>query len=265
MRPAAIALNAVLRASIAYFLAEVLLNPNDPRFAGKAIPIRNLIIVGGLSLLFPALHLLRRRWKRYPFWTDDLWLSLFWLDMAGNSFDLYDRYLHFDLIPHFHGTGASAVALQRGFGLSPARAFLIANVLHGALEAQEIATDVFFGTHNVRGWWDSAGDIAAGLLGSGTYLLPAALRRRRSMSAGRQFVLFHRLEDPASAAVRSEVVARGLKALIDFQNVDSDEGRPLFGARGGHDVPAIWDGERLRVGEGEIRACLDELGEEKST
>jgi hypothetical protein len=258
--PTAAALNVLLRSSIAYFLAEVLLNRNDPRFRGKAIPVRNLVIVGGLSLFFPALHILRRRWRGYPFWTDNLWLSLFWLDMAGNSFDLYDRYVHFDLIPHFHGTGASAVALQRGFGLTRRRAFVIATALHTGLEAQEYATDLFFGTHNVRGWWDSAGDLAAGLLGAAAYLWPLGLRPRISGGAvGGGFVLFHRLEDPASAAVRRSIVARGLKARIDFQNVDSEDGRALFAERGGGDLPAIWDGAQIRVGRAAIEAWLAEL------
>ena len=173
------ALNVLLRLHLAYFLAEVLRNPDDPRFAGKAIPVRNLVIVGGLSLLFPALHVLRPRWTRYPVWTDDLWVSLFWLDMAGNSFDLYDRYTHFDLIPHFHGTGAAAVAIREAAAVTPRRAFAAANALHVALEAQELFTDIFFGTHNVRGWWDSAGDIAAGVLGSAAYLKVTAPRGGR--------------------------------------------------------------------------------------
>jgi hypothetical protein len=252
--------NVLLRASIGYFLAEVLRNPDDPRFAGKAIPIRNLIIVGGLSLLFPALHVVRRRWRRYPVWTDNLWLSLFWLDMAGNSFDLYDRYTHFDLIPHFHGTGASAVALQRGFGLTRGRAFAIATALHSALEAQEYATDVFFGTHNVRGWWDSVGDLAAGFLGALAYLWsPTVLRQARLAQPRREFVLFHTVADPASARVRREIVARGLKPRIDFQNVDSDEGAKLFADRQGTSSPAIWDGERLITGADSIHRWLSEL------
>lgn len=264
MRTAGATLNVLLRLSIGYFLAEVLLNPDDRRFAGKAIPIRNLIIVGGLSLLFPALHVARRRWQRYPVWTDNVWLSLFWLDMAGNSFDLYDRYLHFDLIPHFHGTGASAVALQRGFGLTRGRAFVIATALHSALEAQEYATDVLFGTHNVRGWWDSAGDIAAGLLGGVAYLWgPSLLRPRARLAtgttAGREFVLFHAVTDPASARVRREIVARGLKPRIDFQNVESEEGAELFAAHHGTALPAIWDGERLLTGADTIDRWLSEL------
>ncbi|MGH2499151.1 MAG: hypothetical protein ACRDF0_03550 [Candidatus Limnocylindria bacterium] len=172
-------LNGTLRLWIAYFLAEVMREPQDRRFAGKAIPVRNLIVVGGLSLLFPALHVLKRRWGRYPAWTDDLYLSIFWLDMAGNSFDLYDRYYHFDLIPHFHGTGAVAVVAMSGFEHSPWRAFAIANGVHGLLELQENLTDVFFGTHNVRGRWDTVGDLAAGLLGTCLYSLAYVRSRHR--------------------------------------------------------------------------------------
>lgn len=72
-------------------------------------------------------------------------------------------------------------------------------------------------------------------------------------------VLFHRIDDPASAAVRREVVARGLKARIDFQNVDSEEGAALFATRGGGDVPALWDGRRLRTGAA-IAQALAALG-----
>lgn len=177
---AGVTLNAALRVSIGYFLLETLRHPDDPRFAGKAIPMRNLLVVGGLSLLIPVLHLWRRRGKqRYPVWSDDLYLSIFWLDMAGNSFNLYNRYLHFDLIPHAHGTGAVAVVVREVFGLSPTGAFGAANGIHALLEAQEYATDVFFGTRNVRGWWDSTGDLAAGLLGSALYLRAATMAKGR--------------------------------------------------------------------------------------
>lgn len=170
-------LNVLLRAHLAWFLFEVMTNQDDPRFAGKAIPIRNLVIVGGMSMLFPVAHLVFRRWGRYPWGWDALYLSVYWLDMAGNSFDLYDSYKHFDLIPHFHGTGAFALVFERAFGLKAWPAFLVANGFHGALEAQEILTDVFFKTHNVCGWWDSAGDMIVGILGTLAY--PALARRLR--------------------------------------------------------------------------------------
>jgi len=185
-RPLGAVVNIGIRLWIAYYLAEVLRNPEDPRFARKALPVRNLIIVGGLSLLFPLRHLFRRPWRRYPVWWDALYLSLFWLDMAGNHYDLYETYKEerFDLIPHFHGTGAVAAALHGGLGLSPWRAFLLTNALHIALEIQEYATDVFFDTRNVHGWGDSLGDVAAGLAATSIYTplasrLPGVSRDRR--------------------------------------------------------------------------------------
>jgi hypothetical protein len=74
-----------------------------------------------------------------------------------------------------------------------------------------------------------------------------------------EFVLFHRIQDPVSAAIRREIVARGLKSRIDFQNVDSADGKALFAARGGTAVPAIWDGTDLRVGTDAIVSWLSEL------
>lgn len=155
------------------------MNPKDPRFAGKAIPIRNAIIVATFTSLFPALRWLVRRYSRYPVWLDNIYLSIFWLDMAGNSFDLYDRYSHFDLIPHFHGSGAVAVVL-RGLGMSPPAALGVANTIHLGLEAQEYYTDVLFGTHNVRGVSDTVNDLTAGLAGTIAYtLIDIAARRVR--------------------------------------------------------------------------------------
>lgn len=184
VRRVGIGLNIAVRLSILYFLAEVMLNQEDPRFAGKAIPVRNLIIVLTFSSLFPVLRLIGRlglgRGKPYPVWIDNLYLSIFWLDMAGNSFNLYDTYYYFDLIPHFHSSGALAVVL-RSFGLPHLSAFGMANVVHMGLEAQEHYTDVLFGTHNVRGLSDTVNDLTVGLAGTAIYgSLRAGYERLRS-------------------------------------------------------------------------------------
>lgn len=170
-------LNILTRASIFYFLAEVLLFPDDPRFEGKAIPIRNFIIVITFSLLFPVLYFWRKQWngpawlttKKYPFLWDNLYLSIFWLDMAGNSFNLYDTVFYFDLVPHFHGTGALSGVLAGAFGFSFLAAAGFANIIHILLEAQEYYTDILFKTHNVRGTFDVVNDLVVGVVGSLIY------------------------------------------------------------------------------------------------
>ena len=69
------------------------------------------------------------------------------------------------------------------------------------------------------------------------------------------YVLYHRIADPASAAIRTKIVEAGLKPLVDFQNVDS-EGGDRFAAHGGREVPALWDGKRLHEGAYAVRLAL---------
>jgi hypothetical protein len=71
-------------------------------------------------------------------------------------------------------------------------------------------------------------------------------------------VLYHRIDDPDSAIVRRRVVELGLKAQVDFQNVDSD-GAEAFAGHGGRLVPALWDGERLHEGKVAALAMLETL------
>lgn len=180
--------NILIRLSILYFLGEVILNPDDLRFAGKAIPVRNLVIVLSLSLLFPILYFWKKRWVgstwlttgKYSFWWDNLYLSIFWLDMAGNSLNLYDSYFYFDLIPHFHSTAALSVVLLGAFGFSFWGGVGLANIIHMLLEAQEYYTDVFFGTHNVRGVFDVVNDLVIGVAGTILYGLVFLWFRQRS-------------------------------------------------------------------------------------
>lgn len=143
--------------------------PDDHRFAGKGIGPRAMLVVPGVSLVVPILWTARGRRVPYPLLVDNLLLSIVALDLGGNVLDLYDRYLHFDLIPHAHGTGALTVATAAATGLPVAQAAALASGGHALLEAQEIASDVLFGYRNVRGWWDTLGDLAAGFVGTVVY------------------------------------------------------------------------------------------------
>ena len=169
-------LNLALRAWIISIIVEALRHPDDPRYRGKAIGTRGSVMIPA-SLLFPAAQLLPgRRGRRYPLGTDSLYLSLFALDLAGNHFDLYDRFTHFDAIPHAHGTGAFTVAVAELLDLPPLSAVGVAQIVHIVLEAQEYYSDVLFDLHNVRGTWDTVNDLLAGAAGSIAY---AALLPRR--------------------------------------------------------------------------------------
>jgi hypothetical protein len=90
--------------------------------------------------------------------------------MAGNSFDLYERFPNFDLIPHFHGAGAITVVLAGAFGASPLNALGLATIIHLLLEIQENYTEILFGTRNIKGPYDSINDLTAGLIASVVYL-----------------------------------------------------------------------------------------------
>ena len=186
------AVNIALRLAMLAMLAEVLrAERDDPRFAGKGIATRFTLVGLPATLLVPALWARNRRRRvsrglapdAYPVWLDSLYVSLFDLDLAGNVFDLYDRYTHFDLIPHAHGGGAITVLAAWLLRLPVSGAVAAAMIGHALLEGQEYASDVAFGLHNVRGAWDVAGDLGAGLGGSLVY---AAAYRRFVRDAGRE-------------------------------------------------------------------------------
>lgn len=176
--------NLALRASILVFTVDALVHAGDERFTGKALGPRNVGILLGLSMLFPILHFIYRRWSRYPVWYDDLYLSIFALDMAGNTLDLYNSIEWWDHIPHFHGPGALAIVLMGVFGLPALAGLGFSTFLHVVLEVQEYYGDVILHTHNVKGIADTVNDLAFGVTGVVVYTLIASrwmyLRRRRT-------------------------------------------------------------------------------------
>jgi hypothetical protein len=160
--------NLSLRVVIGLVLVDARRHPDDPRYAGKAIGTRGLVAVPA-SLLVPAVWSLREQRTPYPVWTDALNVSIYALDMAGNYFDLYDRFTYFDVIPHAHGTGAATWVIADLFELPALSAIGVAQLTHVGLEAQEYYSDVLFDLHNVRGTWDTVNDLVAGAAGSVAY------------------------------------------------------------------------------------------------
>lgn len=75
-------------------------------------------------------------------------------------------------------------------------------------------------------------------------------------------VLYHRIDDMDSAAVRRRIVELGLKARIDFQNVDTD-GAEAFAKHSGRHVPALWDGVLLHEGRAAVLTEIDRLGDRR--
>ncbi len=165
------AVNVLLRLLILAFTIDALINAGDDRFAGKALGPRNVGILLGLSMLFPLLQAVRGQWKRYPVWYDNLYLSIFALDMAGNTLNLYNTVEWWDHIPHFHGPGALAAVFMGAFGLGAIAAAGLSTMLHVALETQEYYGDVLLHTHNVNGIQDSMNDILFGLAGVVVYTI----------------------------------------------------------------------------------------------
>src|SRR6266542_5067884 len=166
--PAGALVNVALRVAILALSVDALLNGQDQRFSGKDLGPRDVIISFGFAMVFPLFWRLRyrkRQWSEYPWWFDDLYLSIFFVDMLGNSLNLYNAWEHWDHIPHSHGPGALAIVLAGAFGWPIVSAMGISTMLHLALEIQEFYGDVFLHPHNVRDTQDSINDLLFGLLG----------------------------------------------------------------------------------------------------
>lgn len=197
MRLLGLIVNLALRIGMYAMLRRVRrASPDDHRFVNKGIAPRAGLLVPAAIATVPVLWLRHRR-GGYPFWMDNLFLSIVALDLAGNVFDWYDRYTHFDLIPHGHGTGVVTVVVAWALHLPMLSAVGVATVGHVLLEAQEWASDEFYGFRNVRGTWDVIGDLTSGVVGTVVYGLGYVWLVRR---AGREAApLVGRLIDVSAA------------------------------------------------------------------
>jgi len=71
--------------------------------------------------------------------------------------------------------------------------------------------------------------------------------------------LFHSIAQAASGNVRRFVVDHDLTERVRFRNVTYPEVLADLESHGGTDTPALWDGERLVVGEDAVIAALSTL------
>ena len=60
--------------------------------------------------------------------------------------------------------------------------------------------------------------------------------------------LFYTIADAACATARKAILEAKLKEKVNFRNMYYPEVQHDFKSRGGHQVPALWDGERLHEG-----------------
>lgn len=166
--PAGAVVNVLLRVAILVMSVDAIANANDPRFAGKALAPRDVIISFGFAMLFPLFWRLRyrgRQWHEYPWWFDSLYLSLFAFDMAGNSFGLYNAYKgSFNDVTHTYGNGALMIVLAGAFGFTTLEAMGLATMLHLWLQLEEYYGDVFFHTHNIVGMEGEYEQFVGGLV-----------------------------------------------------------------------------------------------------
>ena len=71
--------------------------------------------------------------------------------------------------------------------------------------------------------------------------------------------LFHEVAQPASARVRRYVTDHGLLPKLRFRNIVYAEVKADFDARGGTELPALWDGRELVQGAEAVLARLQSL------
>jgi len=73
------------------------------------------------------------------------------------------------------------------------------------------------------------------------------------------YELFHEVAQPASAQARKFVTEHQLGKHFRFRNIFYPEVQADFAARGGQELPAIWDGNALIQGGEAVLAKLAQI------
>jgi hypothetical protein len=75
--------------------------------------------------------------------------------------------------------------------------------------------------------------------------------------------MFHAIAHTGSANARRVVVEREIGERVRFRNVAYPEVTADFAARGGKELPALWDGTTLIQGEADVIAALERIAAER--
>jgi hypothetical protein len=167
-----------------------------PQFEGKAFGARLVFYPCLMALLPAAVWVARRRTRpasEFPWGASALVMAPFFVDVTGNTLDLYDTVTWWDDANHF----VNWLLLTLGLGLLLARqrvrpAWLLPVVVTGlgailaiGWELGEWYTFIRHGTELDTAYTDTLGDLTLGLSGSTlTAAVAVAIRFRRAGTSG---------------------------------------------------------------------------------
>jgi hypothetical protein len=192
-------LDVALKVGVVGQLLLAVARPDLSQFEGKAMEGRAIVYPLAI-LVVPVVWWLvaRRRGARagYPYDIDILWTLPFFIDVSGNSFDLYDTIAWWDDANHFVNWGILVAAFGRLLVRLPVGRLAAAGLAVGfgvltavLWEFAEYITFIRTNEEELRtAYTDTLGDLALGLAGSLAaaavlYLWP--VRRSASRAAAR--------------------------------------------------------------------------------
>ena len=168
-------LDVALKLAVVGQLLFAVARPDLPQFEGKAMAARAIVYPLALLTVPAVWWFLRRRGRvEYPYTLDILWTLPFFVDVTGNTANLYDRIAWWDDLNHFVNWGIlvsafcqlllrlpvgrlEAAGLAIGFGAVTAVLWEFAEYV-GFIHANEEELKTAYE--------DTLGDLALGLSGS---------------------------------------------------------------------------------------------------
>jgi hypothetical protein len=168
-------IDVALKVALVGQLLFAVARPDLPQFEGKAMAGRAIVYPLAV-LVVPAVWLVVRRGRRveYPYALDILWTLPFFIDVSGNTANLYDSVGWWDDLNHFVNWGILVAAFGQLLIRLPVGRISAAGLAlgFGAVTAilWEFAEYVTFIRNNENelrtAYTDTLGDLALGLGGS---------------------------------------------------------------------------------------------------